>query len=179
MGGDPVTLKNFRMAAWAVATWHCMGRYEELAKVMFGNMKVLEGGSLELFVSSGKTYARDDPRTGVVGPTGWEDCPMDYLLSYIDLIRDLYPEEGDKFLFPTLSGKGLPLPKTMSYQSALKQLRKVVKDLNIPLEDGKRFGLQLRPPMQGFPCRPYKRRAAGLPRVPLGAIFSPVRRPGA
>ena len=37
MGGDPVSLKNFRMAAWAVASWHTMGRYEELAKVRFEN----------------------------------------------------------------------------------------------------------------------------------------------
>ena len=49
--------------------------------------------------------------------------------------------EGDKYLFPTLDGKGLPLPKPMSYQSALRQLRKVVKDLDLPVEDGKRFGL--------------------------------------
>ena len=94
-----------------------------------------------MFVASGKTYGRDDPRTGVVAPMGREDCPVDFLLSYMDHIRGLYPEEGDKFLFPTLSGKGLPLPKTMSYQSALKQLRKVVKDLDIPIEDCKRFGL--------------------------------------
>ena len=38
MGGDPVSLKNFRMAAWAVAAWHCMGRYEELSKVRFDNV---------------------------------------------------------------------------------------------------------------------------------------------
>ena len=48
----------------------------------------------------------------------------------------MYPEEGDKYLFPTLSGKGFPLPKPMSYQ-----LRKVVKELDLPVEDGKRFGL--------------------------------------
>ena len=56
MGGDPVSLKNFRMAAWAVASWHTMGRYEELAKVRFENVKVLAGGSLELFVESAKQY---------------------------------------------------------------------------------------------------------------------------
>ena len=39
MGGDPVSLKKFRMAAWAVEAWHCMGPYEELAKVMFENVK--------------------------------------------------------------------------------------------------------------------------------------------
>ena len=157
MGGDPVTLRNFRMAAWAVAAWHCLGRYEELAKVMFGNVNVLEGCSLELFVSSGKTYGRDDLRTGVVAPTGREDCPVDYLLSYMDFIR-----EGDKFLLPTLSGKGLPLPKTMSYQSALRRLRKVVTELTIPVEDRKMFGLNS--------CRGGAATAASNAGVPLQAI---------
>ena len=46
MSGDPVTLKDFRMAAWTVSPWHCMGCYGELAKVMFGIVKVLEGGAL-------------------------------------------------------------------------------------------------------------------------------------
>ena len=112
------------MAAWAVAAWHVMGRYEELAKVKFENVKVLEGGSLELFVASGKTYGKDDPRMGVVAPTGRDDCPVNFILSYMDFVRDMYPEQGDKFLFPTLSGKGVPVSKTMSYQSALRQLRK-------------------------------------------------------
>ena len=136
-----MSFKNFRMAAWAVAAWHVLGRYEEPAKVMFENVKILDGGSLELFIVSGKTYGKDDPRTGVFAPTGREDCPVDYLLSYMDHISDLHQEEGDKFLFPTLSGKRIPLPKPMSYQSALRQLRKVVKELDLPVEDGKRFGL--------------------------------------
>ena len=84
-----MSLKNFRMAAWAVAAWHVMGRYEELAKVMFDNVKVLEGGSLELFVASGKTYGQDDPRAGVVAPTGRDNCPVEFLLSYMYFIRGL------------------------------------------------------------------------------------------
>ena len=139
-----------------------MGRYEELAKVMFENVKVLEGGNLELFVASGKTYGHDDPRTGVIAPTGRDDCPVNFLLSYMDFIRDLYPEQGDKFLFPSLSGKGRLLPKTMSYQSALRQLRKVTTELNIPVEDSKRFGLHS--------CRGGAATAASNAGVPLQAI---------
>ncbi len=74
-------------------------------------------------------------------PTNKEDCPVQFVLSYMDRIRDLYKAEGDKYLFPSPDGKGLPQPKLMSYQSALKQLRKVVRDLELPVEDGKRFGL--------------------------------------
>ena len=70
--------------------------------------------------------------------------------------------QGDRFLFPTLSGKGLPLPKTMSYQSALRQLRKVVTELNIPVEDSKRFGLHS--------CRGGAATAASNAGVPLQAI---------
>ena len=115
-----------------------------------------------MFVASGKTYARDDPRTGVVAPTGREDFPVDHLLSYMDHILDLYLEEGVKFLFPTLSGKGLPLPKHMSYPSALRQLKKVVKDLDLPVKDGKRFGLHS--------ARGGAATAASNAGVPLQAI---------
>ena len=150
------------MAAWAVAAWHCMGRFEEMAKVRFNNVKVLEGGSLELFVESAKTYGKDDPRTGVVAATGREDCPVDFILSYMDFARDKYPEGVDKFLFPSLSGRNIPLSKTMSYQSALRQLRKVTSELNIPLEDSKRFGLHS--------CRGGAATAASNAGVPLPAI---------
>ena len=152
----------------------------ELAKVMFDNVKVLEGGSLELFVASGKTYGRDDPRTGVVAPMG----RVDFILSYMDFIRDLYPEQGEKFLFPTLSGKNCPLPKTMSYQSALRQLRKVTTELNIPVEDSKRFGLHscrggaATAAANEFLCRPYRRRVCGPRSPPLKATSSPARRSG-
>ena len=186
MSDEPVALKDFRMAAWAVAAWHCLGRYEEPAKEIFSNVKVLEGGSLELFVASGKSYARDDPRTGVVAPTGREDCPVDFLLSYMDHIRGLYPEEGDKFLFPTLSGKGLPLPKPMSYQSALKQMKKVVKDLDLPIEDGKRFGLHsarggaaTAASNAGVPLQAIQEVGRWTSESAPGAIFSPAKRSGA
>ena len=139
-----------------------MGRYEELAKVMFDNMKVVERGSLELFVASGKTFGRDDFRTGVVAPTGRDDCPVDFILSYMDFVRDLYPEGAEKLLFPSLSGKNRPLSKTMSYQSALRQLRKVTTELNIPVEDSKRFGMHS--------CRGGAATAASNAGVPLQAI---------
>ena len=132
-----------------------------MAKVLFENVKVLEGGSLELFVASGKTYGKEDPRTGVVAPTGRDDCPVDFILSYMDFVKDMYPEQGDKFLFPTLSGKGRPVPKTMSYQSALRQLRKATTELNIPMEDSKRFGLHS--------CRGGAATAASNAGVPLPA----------
>ena len=141
MEGDLVSLKNYRMAAFSISLCTVCGRYKELAKVMFSAVKVLEGGSLKLFISSAKNYGKDDPRTGVIAPTGREDCPVDFILSYMDHIRHLYPEEGDKFLFPTLSGKSLPLLIPMSYQSALRQLRKVVKDFDLPVVDGRKFGL--------------------------------------
>ena len=160
-------------------------RTEELAKVMFENVKVLEGGSLELFVASGKTYGRDDPRTGVVAPTGRDDCPVEFLLSYMDFIRVVYPETGAKFLFPSLSGKNVPLPKTMSYQSALRQLRKVTTELNIPVEDSKRFGLHscrggaaTAASNAGVPLPAIQRRAGGLPSPPPRATSSPARRSG-
>ena len=162
MGGDPVSLKNFRMAAWAVAAWHCMARYEELSKVRFGNVKVLEGGSLELFVESGKSYAKDDPRTGVVAATGREDCPVEFLLSYMDFARDKYPVGIDMFLFPSLTPKNIPMPKTMSYQSGLRQLRAATNACNIPVEDSKRFGLHS--------CRGGAATAASNAGVPLQAI---------
>ena len=108
MGGDPVALKDFRMAAWAMAAWHCVGRYEELAKVLFTTVKVLEDGSLELFVPSGKSYGRDDPRTGVVALTAKEDCPVDFLLSYMDHIRNLYPEGGTSTSFPPSQERASP-----------------------------------------------------------------------
>ena len=162
MGGDPVSLKNFRMAAWAVAAWHCMARYEELSKVRFGNVKVLEGGSLELFVESGKSYAKDDPRTGVVAATGRDDCPVEFLLSYMDFARDKYPVGIDMFLFPSLTPKNIPMPKTMSYQSGLRQLRAATNACNIPVEDSKRFGLHS--------CRGGAATAASNAGVPLQAI---------
>ena len=162
MGGDPVSLKNFRMAAWAVASWHTMGRYEELAKVRFENVKVLAGGSLELFVESAKQYGKDDPRTGVVAATGREDCPVDFLLGYMDFARDKYPAGAEKFLFPSLTPKNIPMPKTMSYQSALRQLRAVTNELNIPVEDCKRFGLHS--------CRGGAATAASNAGVSLQAI---------
>ena len=172
-GGDPVSLKNFRMAAWAVAAWH----------VMFENVKVLAGGSLELFVASGKTYGKDDPRTGVVAPRGRDDCPVEFLLSYMEFIRVVYPEKGDKFLFPSLFGKNIPLSKTMLYQSALRQLRKVTTELNIPLEDLKRFGLHscrvvqlLLHQMQVFLYLLFRRRAGGLQSPPPRSTSSPARR---
>ena len=139
-----------------------MGRYEELAKVRFENVKVLAGGSLELFVESGKTYGKDDPRTGVVAPTGRDDCPVEFLLSYMEFIRVVYPEQGEKFLFPSLTGKNIPLPKTMSYQSALRQLRQATTELNIPVEDSRRFGLHS--------CRGGAATAASNAGVPLPAI---------
>ena len=150
------------------------------------NVKVLEGGSLELFVESAKTYGKDDPQMGVVAATGREDCPVDFILSYMDFARDKYPEGVDKFLFPSLSGRYIPLSKTMSYQSSLRQLRKVTTELNIPLEDSKRFGLHS--------CCGGAATAASDAGVPLPAIqeagrwtseqapratFSPARRPGA
>ncbi len=97
-------------------------------------MRVLEGGSLELFVACAKNYARDDPRMGVIAPTEKEDCPVQFVLTYMDRIRGLYPAECVKYLFPHLIGKGVPQPKVMSYQSALKQLRKVVKSLGLLVE---------------------------------------------
>ena len=162
MGGDPVSLKNFRMAAWAVASWHTMGRYEELAKVRFENVKVLAEGSLELFVECAKQYAKDDPRTGVVAATGREDCPVDFLLSYMDFARDKFPAGAEMFLFPSLTPKNIPMPKTMSYQSALRQLRAATSVLNIPVEDCKRFGLHS--------CRGGAATAASNAGVPLQAI---------
>ena len=60
---EVVSLMNYRMAAFSVTQGHCMGLYEEWAKVLF-TLKVLEGGSLELFVPSAKNYGKD-----------WYCCP--------------------------------------------------------------------------------------------------------
>ena len=51
----------------------------------------------------------------------------------MEFVRFLYPEQGEKFLFPSLTGKNIPLPKTMSYQSAVRQLLKATIELNIPV----------------------------------------------
>ena len=80
----------------------------------------------------------------------------------MDLARDKYPEGIEKFLFPTLSPKNIPLGKTMPYQSALKQLRKATTELNIPLEDARRFGLHS--------CRGGAATAASNAGVPHQAI---------
>ncbi len=140
MSGEEVKLKDHRMAVFASCLWHTVARYEELAKVEFDQVRVLEGGSLELFVASAKNYKKDDPRTGIISPTDKEDYPVQLVLSYMDRIRGLF-QGGTKYLFPHLSPKSLPTSKQMSYQSALKQLREVVRILEIPVEDGKRFGL--------------------------------------
>ena len=169
MQGDPVSLKDHRMATFALCLWHCIARYEELSRVKFSDVRVLEGGSLELFVACAKNYAKDDPRMGVIAPTNKEDCPVQFVLSYMDRIRDLYKAEGDKYLFPSLDGKGLPQHKLMSYQSALKQLRKVVRDLDLPVEDGKRFGLHS--------ARGGAATAASNAGVPLEAIRWPADGP--
>merc|ERR1712082_294765 len=140
MSGEEVKLKDHRMAVFASCLWHTVARYEELAKVEFDQVRVLEGGSIELFVASAKNYGKDDPRTGIISPTHKEDCPVQLVLSYMDRIRGLF-QGGTKYLFPHLSPKSLPTAKQMSYQSALKQLREVVRILEIPVEDGKRFRL--------------------------------------
>ena len=81
MQGDPVNLKDHRMAAFALCLWHCVARYEELSRVKFSDVRVLEGGSLELFVACAKNYSKDDPRMGVIAATGKEDCPVQFVLS--------------------------------------------------------------------------------------------------
>ena len=76
-----------------------------------------------------------------MAPTGKEDCPVDFILAYIDRIHPLFPKEGTKYLFPSLSGKGVPLPKHISYSSARSQLRKVVEKLNPPETDRSRYSM--------------------------------------
>ena len=122
-----------------------------------------------------------------MAPTGREDCPVDFILSYMDFARDKFPEGVEKFLFPTLSPKNIPLGKTMSYQSALKQLRKATTELNIPLEDARRFGLhscrggeqQLLLQTPGCLYRLSRKPAGGLRSPPPEVILNPARRSGA
>ncbi len=131
VSGEEPKLKDLRMGVFASCLWHTVARYEELAKVEFQQVRVLEGDSLELFVASAKNYGKSDPRTGVIHPTEKEDCPVQLVLSYMDRIRGLY-EGGTKYLFPHLTPKSVPTAKPMSHQSALKQLRKVIRVLKIP-----------------------------------------------
>ena len=136
---------------------------------------------MNCLLKSGKTYGRDDPRTGVVAPTGRDDCPVEFILSYMYFIRVVYPETGAKFLFPTLSGKNVPLPKTMPYQSALRQLRKVtsrwktLRGLGCIAAGEVQLLLHR---MQVFLYLLSRRRAGGLLSPPPRDTSSPARRSG-
>ena len=79
MGEDPTStsIKDHRTAAISLCLWQGLARFEEI------QVMVLPRDSLELFIASAKTYSMRNPHTGDIAPTGWEDCPVKFVLEYM------------------------------------------------------------------------------------------------
>ena len=134
-------LKDHRMAIFSVMSFHLLGRYEELVKIKSDRVRMLPQGSLEFHIPSAKNYSAGNPQTGVVAPNGKDDCPVDMILEYMERLRVLYPVGVEQFLFPSLSGTGLPAGKPMSYDSARRQLKSVLSRLGLGRTELSRFGI--------------------------------------
>ena len=143
VGEDPTasSLANHRLAAMVLCLWHCVARFEEMSGVKLDQVKLLPGGSLELFIASAKNYGMGNPQTAVIAPSGRVDCPVSFVSRYIERVKSVLPEGTTGFLFPALSGFSIPQSKPVSYSACNGQWKATLAKVGLPAFEVKKLGL--------------------------------------
>jgi len=125
---DRGTFKDERSANFFLLQYTLFARFEEVASLKYGNIKVLESGHIEVTIEKAKNYEVWDSKKSLVACGGDGFDPVSILKSY-------HSKVDSEFLFPNFrkgrKGKIEFLDSSVSYANMLKLLRSALDNLGL------------------------------------------------